>query len=135
MDTNIVTIVEGCTKLSEGATGKFPEIVSRLTKAGVERYHADLWRGEKTYYLPNGQSHVTKAPLAKASFGDTFDAAAVAAAIRASQADTIDYSEFLTRIAAAGCTEYVVSITGRRALYLGRRADCYVEYFPPRPTQ
>ncbi len=131
MDGTIARLVEACTELSKGATGKFPEIVGRLTDAGVERYRADLRRGEKTYYLPNGESHVTRAERVDGSFADAFDPAAVAAAIRASQANRIDYSEFLARIAAAGCVEYTVSIAGRRAVYSGRRADHYTEYFPP----
>ncbi len=131
MDAKIARLVEECTEMSRGATGKFPEIVGRLTDAGIERYHADLRRGEKTYYLPNGDSHVTRAEAVEGPFADAFDPAAVAAAIRASQANRIDYAQFLARIAAAGCVEYTVSIAGRRALYCGRRADHYTEHFPP----
>jgi len=131
MDSKTARLVETCTEMSEGATGKFPEIVGLLMGAGIERYHADLRRGEKTYYLPNGESHVTRSEAVSGPYADAFDPAAVSAAIRASQANAIDYSQFLSRIAAAGCVEYSVSIAGRRALYIGRRADHYTEYFPP----
>ena len=30
---------------------------AKLMEAGVEWYHADLLRSEKTYYLPDGESH------------------------------------------------------------------------------
>ncbi len=132
MDATLIDLLDTCTSLSYGATGVFPEIVARLTAAGVEQYHADLRRAEKTYYLPGGESHVSAAEPVPGPFADAFDPAAVAAAVRASQAGTISYPQFLARIAAAGCTSYIVSITGRRALYLGRRADYCVEYFPPR---
>ncbi len=131
MDSEIARLVEACTEMSKGATGKFPEIVGRLTRAGVERYHADLRRGEKTYYLPDGESHVTKSETVSGPFAQAFDPAAVAAAVRASQADAIDYSQFLSRIAAAGCVAYTVSLAGRRAHYTGRGAEHYTEYFPP----
>lgn len=131
MDSNIVSLVEQCTEMSKGATGKFPQIVARLAAAGVERYVADLRRGEKTYFMPEGGSHATPSERIEVPFADVFDPAAVAAALRASQANTIDYSEFLARIAAAGCVQYTVSIAGRRALYVGRRGDTYTEYFPP----
>ena len=38
------------------AAKAFPAIVGKLIEAGVERYHADLVRSEKTFYLPNGES-------------------------------------------------------------------------------
>jgi uncharacterized protein YbcV (DUF1398 family) len=131
MDGKIAALVERCTEISKGATGKFPEIVGLLAGAGVERYQADLRRGETTYFMPDGASHVTRAEIVVTPFADAFDPAAVAAAIRASQAGAIGYSEFLARIAAAGCVHYTVSLAGRRALYVGRRGDHYTEYFPP----
>jgi len=131
MDSDTARLVEACTEMSKGATGKFPQIVGMLMAAGIERYHADLRRGETTYYLPDGASHVTRSESVDAPFADRFEPASVAAAIRASQANSIDYSEFLRRIAAAGCVAYTVSFAGRRALYVGRGADHYTEYFPP----
>ncbi|MEI9903205.1 MAG: hypothetical protein WDN06_03960 [Asticcacaulis sp.] len=42
-------------------------MVGKLAQVGVERYHTDLQRAEKTFYLPDGQSVVvhTKAIEAK----------------------------------------------------------------------
>jgi uncharacterized protein YbcV (DUF1398 family) len=132
MDATIVRVLDACTRGSDDGTVKFPEIVGRLAAAGVEQYHADLRRAEKTYYLPGGDSHVCPAEPVAGPIAEAFEPAAVAAAVRASQAGTIDYPAFLVRIAAAGCTSYFVSIIGRRALYLGRGADYCVEYFPPK---
>ncbi|MDR3525863.1 MAG: DUF1398 family protein [Rhizomicrobium sp.] len=131
MNATLIAELDACTRLSQGATGAFPTIVSRLLAAGVDQYHADLLRAEKTYYMPDGDSHISSAEPVEGAIADLFDPAAVAAAIRASQAASISYTEFLKRIAAAGCTSYFVSLSGRRALYLGRRADSYIEYFPP----
>jgi uncharacterized protein YbcV (DUF1398 family) len=108
----------------------FPQVVAKLIEAGVESYHADLVRAEKTYYLPNGDSEVVAgAPLEAAPCKD-FSADAVEAAVRAIQAGRIEYRDFCARIAAAGCIGYLVSIAGRRAIYYGRTAETYVEPFP-----
>jgi len=59
-----------------------------------------------------------------------FSAAGVDAAVRAIQAQKIQYREFCERIAAAGCVGYTVSLTGRRAVYYGRTGESHVEMFP-----
>jgi uncharacterized protein YbcV (DUF1398 family) len=130
MNAELIDTLDECTRLSKGSTGAFPTIVARLTAAGVERYHADLRRAEKVYYMPGGESHASPAQAPAAPIAQDFDTAAIAQALRASQANIIDYDEFLRRIAKAGCVSYVVSLVGRRALYLGRNGDSYTEYFP-----
>ena len=40
------------------------------------------------------------------------------------------YKGFCSKVAAAGCAGYIVSFSGRRALYLGRTGETHVEYFP-----
>lgn len=130
MNADVRTIVEECTKASDDARLAFPQIVQNLMAAGVERYRADLLRAEKTYYLPDGGSHVvTNAPLDRAP-AHAFSAAGVEAAVRASQAGKITYKEFCTRIAEAGCVDYLVSLAGRRAVYVGRTGESHVELFP-----
>ena len=130
MDTNVIHILETCTRASEDATLLFPQIVGMLIQVGVEQYHADLQRSEKTYYLPDGQSYVVACTPSSVAIAEAFDAQAVEAAIRASQAKQIVYAEFIARIAAAGCTSYFVSMAGKRAVYFGRTAESHVEHFP-----
>lgn len=130
MDARAIAVVENCTRVSDDEAMAFPQIVGLLIEAGVERYHADLLRHEKTYYWPDGQSHVTPCAAMEAPIAAAFDAGGVAAAIRASQAGEIGYRTFLKRIAAAGCVGYIVSIAGRRAVYFGRTAELHVEHFP-----
>jgi uncharacterized protein YbcV (DUF1398 family) len=129
MEQRVIDIVEDCTHGSDQGRLTFPEVVAKLMAAGIEQYHADLRRAEKTYYMPGGPSHVAAcAPVA--GVGDPFSAAGVATAIREIQAQRIGYVRFCERIAAAGCVGYIVSLAGRRAVYFGRTGECLVEPFP-----
>jgi uncharacterized protein YbcV (DUF1398 family) len=130
MDPSIRAVILDCALASYAATVRFPDIVGRLAAAGVERYHADLVRAEKTYYLPSGESEVVPDEALRLAPAAPFMAAGVDAAVRASQAGSIDYREFCRRIADAGCAGYFVSIAGRRALYYGRTGETHVEPFP-----
>lgn len=130
MDSQAIAVAEECTRGSDEGRLSFPEVVRRLSGAGVERYRADLVRAEKTYFLPTGENVVIAANPIEVTPAATFSAAGVEAAVRAAQAGRITYGEFCARIAAAGCAEYLVSLSGRRALYLGRTAEAHVELFP-----
>jgi uncharacterized protein YbcV (DUF1398 family) len=130
MDAHIKDVIEEATRASDEERVTFGEVVLKLTHAGVERYHADLLRGEKTYYLPDGESAVVAgAPVAVAP-AHAFSASGVDAAVRDIQAGKIQYRAFCARIAAAGCVGYHVSLAGQRAVYYGRTGDCHVEWFP-----
>lgn len=133
MDAKVRDVMTECTDASDQERMSFPEIVGRLVAAGVERYHADLLRGEKTYYLPDGESLAVPAQRVAAVPAPEFAPAGVEAAVRAIQAGQVGYGEFCRRIMESGCVGYIVSIAGRRAVYFGRTAECYVEPFPPAP--
>ena len=130
MDPRTKAIVEECTRASDEERSLFPEIVAALTGAGVEHYHADLRRSEKTYYTPDGASEVVAAKPVRRAIGQTFAPAEVEAAVRASQAQAIGYNAFCERIAEAGCVGYLVSLAGRRAVYYGATGETHVELFP-----
>ena len=130
MDTRTQDIIRECTAQSDASSISFPEVVMKLMDIGVEQYHADLVRSEKTYYLPNGESLVTPADRPDGIAPQSFSADEVQAAVRAIQQGKIDYAEFCRRIVAAGCVSYIVSIAGKRAIYSGRTGDCYIEHFP-----
>ena len=129
MDAHVKDVVKECTTGSDDGTLTFPQVVMKLMAAGVERYHTDMCRAEKTYYMPNGDSHVVAAAAAGMP-AQQFSAAGVDSAVRAIQAQTISYKEFCDRIVAAGCVDYVVSLVGRRAVYSGRTSENHVEPFP-----
>lgn len=108
----------------------FPEIVASLAAVGVERYHVDYARHEKTFYLGDSDSLVVSSPWASHPTADAFSAPAVEAAVRQSQRGEHTYKEFLRKTMAVGCVGYFVQIRGRRALYFGRDGEVHVERFP-----
>ena len=130
MREDVIEAVQECTDASDQERVTFPEVVAKLAGAGIERYHADLLRAEKIYYLPSGESQRVQAAPIAAVPPAAFTADGVAAAVRAIQRQQIKHREFCERIAEAGCVGYFVSLAGRRAVYYGRTGDSYVEPFP-----
>jgi uncharacterized protein YbcV (DUF1398 family) len=130
MDTLVKDVMVEASRASDEERVSFGEVVMKLIKAGVERYHADLLRGERTYYLPNGESEVVKGHAVAVTPANAFSASGVDAAVRAIQAGSIQYRSFCARIAEAGCVGYIVSLAGQRAVYYGRSGDSHVEWFP-----
>jgi len=123
-------VLHECSEASDAERLSFPQVVGRLMAAGVERYRADLLRHEKTYYMPDGRSHVVSNAVIAATPAMDFSAAGVDSAVRDIQAGRIAYREFCRRVMAAGCVDYIVSISGRRAVYFGRSGESHVEMFP-----
>lgn len=109
----------------------FAQILALLTKEGFEGYQVDFRRGFVTYYAPETcidlPIHALENPVAH-----QFDAAAVRAAIGAAQslAPGYTYLGFCNKIVAAGCTGYLVSLPGRRVVYVGRTGETHVEHMP-----
>lgn len=131
MDLATETALLDCTRGSDAGTMIFPQVIARLAAVNVERYHADLVRAEKTYYLPDGTSRTLACHKLDTPPAVQFSAPGIEATIRAVQAGAIDYKEFCRGIAQAGCVFYLVSLTGRRAVYYGRTGEAHVEMFPP----
>lgn len=129
-DTDLASVLQDCTRGSDEERMTFPQVVGRLMAAGVERYRADLLRHEKTYYMPDGRSQVVGCAVIDGEAAMEFSAAGVDAAVRDIQAGRIAYREFCRRVMAAGCVDYIVSISGRRAVYFGRSGESHVEMFP-----
>ena len=114
----------------------FPLVVQRLAGAGVTHYRADLMKLRKAYYDAGAEAVDEPMPLADApAVAAAFDGDSVAATVKAIQRKDIGYAEFLRRIMAAGCASYEVFFGGRKAVYVGRDGDTYVEPFPPAPAQ
>ncbi|CAL77065.1 hypothetical protein BRADO3269 [Bradyrhizobium sp. ORS 278] len=110
----------------------FPQIVGTLMKAGFESYAIDFRRATATYYLADGDSielpvHRIHTPITPA-----FDTSRMQAAIRETQQQVpcYTYRGFCEKAVSAGCAGYIVSFSGRRALYVGRTAETHVEHFP-----
>ncbi len=129
MDAHVKEVVREMSKASDEERITFPEVVRALMEVEVERYHADLIVGRKTYYLPNGEFEETQ-DYKVGGAAHEFSSEGVQKAVRAIQRQEIAYREFCRRIADAGCVGYFVSLAGRRAVYYGRTGDSYVEWFP-----
>jgi uncharacterized protein YbcV (DUF1398 family) len=86
-----------------------------------------------TYYLPEGESVELPATKVSEPIAASFDAAAVKDAIREAQtlARGYTYKGFCNKVAGGGCAGYMVSFSGRRAVYFGRTAELHIEHFPP----
>jgi uncharacterized protein YbcV (DUF1398 family) len=129
MDAHVNDVVREMSEASDEERITFPEVVKALMEVGIERYHADLLVGRKTYYLPDGNfEEVEVHKVGGAAL--KFSAEGVEKAVRAIQRQEIAYREFCRRIADAGCVGYFVSLAGRRAVYYGRTGDEHVEWFP-----
>jgi uncharacterized protein YbcV (DUF1398 family) len=125
-----IEVLKHSTAGSLTGTVDFPEVVRSLVAEGVESYYADLVRMEKTFYTPGGETHVEKMDFPVLPVGLEFDQTEVLSAIRASQAGTQKYPEFLHRVIVAGATSYKVFLAGRKAIYFGRKGELHVENFP-----
>ena len=64
-DKETVAVRRECSERSVAGTITFPDVVGKLMAVGIEQYHADLYRREKTYYSANGDSHVEWFPGAR----------------------------------------------------------------------
>jgi uncharacterized protein YbcV (DUF1398 family) len=121
-----------CLEAAEGGTMAFPQIVGALMEVGFESYAIDFRRATATYYMPDGESIELMARRVDAPIAPVFDAALMRDAIREAQqqAPGYTYRGFCEKAVLAGCAGYVVSFSGRRALYVGRTAETHVEHFP-----
>lgn len=130
MNAKQILVIEEAVRFSHTGELAFPEIIARLSEIGVERYHADYSRREKTFYLPCGDSVVVPMPIDRFETGREFSAVEVEAAVRQSQRGEHSYPDFVRKTMAAGCVGYFVQITGRRAIYFGRNGEAHTELFP-----
>jgi uncharacterized protein YbcV (DUF1398 family) len=129
MDVHVKDVVREMSKASDEERITFPEVVKALRKVGIERYHADLIVGRKTYYLPDGDFEEVEVHKVEAAASE-FSAKGVEQAVGAIQQQVIGYRQFCRLIADAGCVGYFVSLAGSRAVYYGRTGDEHVEWFP-----
>jgi uncharacterized protein YbcV (DUF1398 family) len=132
MDDHQKAVAKACLAGAENNTMTFPQIVGTLMQEGFEGYAIDFRRALATYYMPDGDfveapTHRIDDPVAP-----SFDAARIQAAIKEAQqlVPGYTYLGFCKKVASAGCAGYIVSFSGRRALYIGRTAETHVERFP-----
>ena len=132
MNDHSERIAKTCLDGAEADTMTFPQIVGTLIREGFEGYMMDFRRAAATYYMSGGETIELPAHRIDTAIAAAFNAAAMQAAIREAQqlVPGYTYKGFCTKAATAGCAGYIVSFSGRRALYFGRTAETYVEEFP-----
>jgi uncharacterized protein YbcV (DUF1398 family) len=125
-------IAKKCLSGAEENSMTFPNIVGTLMQEGFESYAIDYRRSKAIYYRPDGDSVELQTHQYPVSVTETFDTAAIQAAIREAQQLVAGYTYegFCRKVMAAGCAGYIVSFAGRRAVYFGRTAETHVERFP-----
>ncbi|SFK46662.1 DUF1398 domain-containing protein [Methylocapsa palsarum] len=132
MEDRLIQIAETCLQGAERHTMTFPQIVGALMQEGFESYSIDFRRAKAVYYRPDGESVELGTLRPNAPVAEFFDAASIQAAIREAQqlAPGYTYEGFCRKVMEAGCAGYIVSFSGRRAVYFGRTAETHVEHFP-----
>ncbi len=134
MNRDRLFTVFDCVRSSSTGDLAFPQIIVRLAEIGVERYHADYTRSEKTFYFTDGESLLTPLLIEPRPIATEFSKTAVEAAVRQSQRNEHTYADFLRKTIAAGCVGYFVHITGHHAIYFGRKAKSTSSRFRIRPV-
>ena len=132
MDARKIAVAERCLRGAEGGTMGFPAIVTLLATEGFDGYLVDYRAATVTYYLTDGTPATLPAAHAAVAIPAAFDAAAVAAAVADAQRNAAGYTYrgFSERVMAAGCAGYLVSLSGRRVVYVGRSGETHVERMP-----
>ena len=132
MNDPLSNIAQACLDGAENNTMTFPQIVETLMQAGFESYMIDYRRSAATYFLPAGDSVVLPTQQASRPIAARLDTIAVQSAIKEAQqlVPGYTYADFCGKVMTAGCAGYIVSFTGRRAVYFGRDAEIHVERFP-----
>lgn len=129
MDETIKETIEQCAHASHEGKLPFPEVLQRLSAAGVESYHVD-YRARRTTYHTRHEALSVDMPMPTEPLADGFSADALQEAIRGSQRGEVKYPEFVRRSLSAGCAGYTVFLAGAHVCYVGRRGEQHVEHFP-----
>lgn len=132
MDDHKKSVAKACLEGAAENTMTFPQIVGTLMQEGFEGYAIDFRRARATYYMPDGDSIEVPTHGIDVAIAAAFDTISVQSAIKEAQqlVPGYTYLGFCNKVALAGCAGYIVSFTGRRALYIGRTAETHVERFP-----
>ena len=132
MDDQKKAVAKGCLEGAEDNTMTFPQVVGTLMQGGFEGYAVDFRRAVATYYMPDGDSLELSTDRMDVPVAPSFDALRIQAAIKEAQqlVPGYTYRGFCRKVVSAGCAGYIVSFSGRRALYIGRTAETHVEHFP-----
>lgn len=132
MHEQLTETAQRCLAAAYAGTMDFPSIIRALSEAGVESYDVDYRRGTSTFFRASGESVQLALPTSDAPVAAQFHAHDVEQAVREAQNKTpgYTYAGFCSKVKAAGCAGYMVSLLGKRVVYFGRTAETHVEHFP-----
>jgi uncharacterized protein YbcV (DUF1398 family) len=132
MHARMKTLAQTCLEAAETGAMSFPQIVGALIEGGFESYIVDYRRSTTTYYTGDGDSVELPGHETEGEVASRLDTEVLGAAIRQAQtlAPGYTYLGFCKTAKLAGCAGYMVSFSGRRALYFGRDVATHVEHFP-----
>jgi uncharacterized protein YbcV (DUF1398 family) len=132
MDDRSKQVAASCLSGAQDGSMTFPQIVGKLIEDGFESYTVDYRTSRVTYYRPDGDSIELTAHSHAVAIAEALNTDAVKAAIKEAQqlVPGYTYEAFCKKVMSAGCAGYIVSFSGRRALYFGRTAETHVEHFP-----
>jgi uncharacterized protein YbcV (DUF1398 family) len=132
MDARLRDVAQRCLEGAEDNAMTFPEVVKTLMQEGFESYAVDFRRASAIYYRDDGDSIELPTHRPSASIAPELNSAAIQSAIRDAQnlVPGYTYAGFCKKVMEAGCAGYIVSFSGRRAVYFGRTAETHVEHFP-----
>ena len=132
MDDRSIQVAENCLHAAQDGSMTFPQIVGKLIEEGFESYTVDYRTSTATFFRPDGDSIGLPLRRHALAIAEDFDTGAIKAAIKEAQqlVPGYTYEGFCKKVMSAGCAGYIVSFSGRRALYFGRTAETHVEHFP-----
>jgi uncharacterized protein YbcV (DUF1398 family) len=126
MNPDQIAAIRQCATLSVQGKLPFGAAMGRLMAIGVERYHADYSRHERTYYLPDGESLVFPVSHPPGVIARAFVAADIEVALEQIRRGEIIYPEFLKLTQAAGVVGYFAHIAGGQVIYFGRNGEQHI---------
>ena len=130
MDAHIKDVIEEATRASDEERVTFGEVVLKLTHAGVERYHADLLRGEKTYYLPDGELAVVAGAPSPLLRRTRFQRRASTRRCATFKPARFNIAPFVRASLRPAASAIMCPLPDSAPFYYGRTGDCHVEWFP-----
>lgn len=132
MNSKQQIVARECFEGAEGNTITFPEIIEKLGGAGLESYAVDFRRATTTYFAADNTSIEFSNHSSPPDISARLDNAALAEAIGEAQrlVPGYTYKGFCLKAKAAGCAGYLVTLSGRRAVYFGRDGAVHTEHFP-----
>ncbi|MEU8589565.1 DUF1398 family protein [Streptomyces sp. NPDC048664] len=112
--------------------GGFPYLAEALRQAGVSTYHCTVPAGTSVYVTDAGPVVTQSGPLVDGTADiSPWDEKALIAAIRADQAGSTSYPEFVSGCWNAGVLHYEVNLAARTCTYHGALGDSYTESYQP----